>query len=95
MLTEVELKNLAINCYSCIKINGRKINYMSFIKQMENEDCNKAIVNIFKNIDLEKITEFIDNISNMSEIRKDFYKQLIVRRYKIIENIYRKVKTMY
>ena len=35
-LSDVELKNLAINCYSCIKINGKKINYMSFLKQKEN-----------------------------------------------------------
>ena len=30
-ISEVELKNLAINCYSCIKENGKKINYMSYI----------------------------------------------------------------
>ena len=30
-INETEIKNLAINCYSCIKENGKKINYISFI----------------------------------------------------------------
>ena len=29
-LNETELKNLAINCYSCIKENGKKINYITY-----------------------------------------------------------------
>lgn len=31
-ITNTELKNLAINCYSCLRNNNNKINYMSFIK---------------------------------------------------------------
>ena len=34
-ISDTEVKNLAINCYSCLKENGKKINYMSYIKQME------------------------------------------------------------
>lgn len=40
---ETELKNLAINCYSCLKEEGKKINYMAYIKQMKNKECNNAI----------------------------------------------------
>ena len=54
-INEVELKNLAINCYSCIKEKGKKINYMTYIKQMNNEECNKAIKRIFKSIKLKEI----------------------------------------
>ena len=32
---ETELKNLAMNCYSCLKENGKKIHYMTYIKQKE------------------------------------------------------------
>lgn len=82
--TETELKNLAVNCYSCIKENGRKINYMSYIKQMKNEDCNQALQRIRKKIDLKKINEFIDEIKCMTDIRKKFYKKIIKLRYDLI-----------
>ena len=85
---ETELKNLAINCYSCIKENGKKINYMSYIKQRKNSECNNAIKRIFNNIDINKIIEFIDKIETMSKVRKEFYKSIINCRYEIIRNVY-------
>lgn len=87
-LNETELKNLAINCYSCLKENGKKINYMTFVKQMKNEDCNKAIKRIFPNINIDKIKNFIDNIECMSDLRKNFYKDIIMKRYWVIKKIY-------
>lgn len=83
-----DFKNLALNCYSCLKENGQKINYVDYIKKMENDDCNKAITRIFKQINIEKINLFIDNISCLSSIRKNFYKKIINLRYKIIEDVY-------
>ena len=59
-LNEAELKNLAINCYSCIKKNGKKINYISYIKSMKNEECNRAICRMFEKIDINEINTFID-----------------------------------
>jgi len=90
-INESELKNLAINCYSCLKENGKKINYMSYIKQMKNEECNNAIKRIFTNINVNEIKEFIDNIECMSNIRKDFYKDIIEQRYDIIKKIYSEI----
>ena len=90
-ISETELKNLAINCYSCLKENGKKINYMSYIKQMKNEECNNAIKRIFININIDEIREFIDNIECMSDIRKDFYKKIIEQRYDIIKKIYENI----
>lgn len=83
-ISKTELKNLAINCYSCLKENGKKISYFSYIKQMKNEECNEAIKRIFKNININEIEKFISNIENMTEIRKDFYKQIVKQRYEII-----------
>ncbi len=91
-INEVELKNLAINCYSCLKENGKKINYMTYIKQMKNEECNDAIKRLFANIKIDQIKSFIDNIGCMSDVRKDFYKKIIEHRYKIIKKIYENIK---
>ena len=84
----VELKNLAINCYSCLKENGKKINYMTYIKQMKNEECNQAVKRIFLNINIDEINKFIDSIECMSKIRKEFYKDIITQRYEIIRDVY-------
>ena len=89
-LTEQELKNLAINCYSCIKVNGKKINYMSYINQMKDEMCNEAIKRVFEDIKIDKILAFIDEIDAISMVRKEFYKRLIKYRYDIIKKVYDK-----
>lgn len=90
-INKTELKNLAINCYSCIRKNGKKINYMSFIKQMKNKECNMAIKRIFVNINIDKINKFIDSIECISKIRKEFYKEIIKLRYDILKETYLKI----
>ena len=90
-IKEAELKNLAINCYSCLKEDSKKINYMTFIKKMKNEACNNAIKRIFISIDMEEIEKFIDGIECMSDIRKEFYKNILKYRYEIIKNIYQQM----
>ena len=90
-LSDVELKNLAINCYSCNKINGKKINYMSFLKQMENKDCNDAIRRVFERIKIDNIYELIENMEEISDIRKNFYKKIIEIRYEILKEVYEKI----
>lgn len=87
-LNEVEFKNLAGNCCSCIKENGKKINYMIYIKSMRNEECNKAIKRVFGKIDIEKINHFIDEITCMSFTRREFYKKVIYLRYGILKEVY-------
>lgn len=87
-INEIELKNLAINCYSCIKENGKKINYMEYIKNIKNEECNNAIKRVFAKINIEKINKFIDEISCISNVRKEFYKKIIYFRYEIIKDVY-------
>ena len=74
-LSETEIKNLAINTYSCIKENGKKINAMSYIKSLKNNDCNNAIFRVFNKIDLNKIEGFINNVEGITNIRKEFYKK--------------------
>lgn len=90
-LQDNDIKNLAINCYSCLKEDGKKINYMTYIKECKNEECNKAILRVFKNIKIDEINKFIDGISCMSNERKEFYKKIINIRYKIIKEVYNKI----
>lgn len=88
-LNDTELKNLAINCYSCLKEEGKKINYMAYIKSMKNENCNDAVKEIFHQININQIKEFIDEISYISEGRKAFYLNIIEQRYNIIKTVYK------
>ena len=88
-INESELKNIAINCYSCIKENGKKINYMSYIKAMKNYECNSAINRVFQLIDINKIMSFIEEIPCISNIRKTFYKNIISYRYENLTHVYK------
>ena len=90
-LTDNEKKNLSINCHSCLKIDGKRINYMSFIKSMENKDCNDALIRMIDKIDINKINEFIDSIDCISMVRKEFYKFIIKERYFILKSTYDKL----
>ena len=87
-INDTELKNLALNCYSCIKEHGKKINYMSFISSMKNADCNKAIIDVYIKINMNKIFAFIDEIDCMTSVRKNFYKIILSYRYKLISEVY-------
>ena len=88
-MSEIELKNIAINCYSCMKIEGKKINYMMFIKDAKNEECNNAIKRVFNKIDIIKINLVIDEMSCISAERKEFYKKVLNIRYNILKDTYK------
>ena len=61
---------------------------MTYIKKMENIECNNAIKRLFNNINMEEIKKFICNIEGMSSTRKIFYGKIIELRYEIIKNVY-------
>lgn len=77
---------------SAIKINGKKINPYEFINSLNNEDCNKALLEIFPKIDMKKIYNIIDNVEEISDIRKQFLKVILTERYsKILKSAYEKL----
>lgn len=77
---------------SALKINDKKINYFDYISNLENEDCNKALLRIFPKINMEKINNIIDSTPSISNIRKEFYKKILNMRYeKILKYSYEKV----
>lgn len=70
----------------------KRINYMTYLREMKNIDCNRALVRIFNNIKIEEINKFIDAIDCMSNARKTFYKEIINIRYGILKEVYNNLK---
>lgn len=78
---------------SALKENGKKINYFEYISSLKNQDCNEALKRIFAKINIEKIIQIVDETPYISEIRKEFYKTILQRRYeKILEYSFHKLQ---
>ena len=90
-LNDVEIKNLAINYHCCITENDNKISPLLYISGLKNDDCNKALKRVFNRINIFSINEFIDSISCISQIRKDFYKKIINIRYDLLKESFVKL----
>lgn len=86
VLNNEEELNLRIYRFptSAIKMYGRKINYYDFLTSTDNEDCNQAIRYIYERIDINCINELIDQTPYISDLQKEFYKQYILARLKLI-----------
>lgn len=86
VLTDENELNARINHFptSAIKYNGKKINYRDFITSCNCEDCNEAIARIVPRIDGEQIESFIDDIEELTELQKSFYKRYLNSRYERI-----------
>lgn len=77
---------------SALRYQGNKINYFEFISSMTNEECNKAILEVFPRINLSEIERIIDDTPFISDVRAEFYKVMIRNRYeKILLPIYERL----
>lgn len=75
---------------SHIKVKNRKSSYFEVISSLQFEECNKALKRIVPRIDLARIDETIDEIEDISDLRKQFYKIMLQQRYeKILMYSYR------
>lgn len=75
---------------SHIKVKSRKSSYFEVISSLQFEACNEALKRIVPRIDLERINRIIDEIEEISELRKQFYKTMLQQRYeKILMYSYR------
>jgi len=72
---------------SALKVNDKKINYFEYISSTKNNECNKALLRIYPKINIEKINKIIDDTPFISDIRKQFYKKIILLRYEKIFKI--------
>lgn len=77
---------------SQVKLNQKKSSYYDVIHSLEFPECNEALVNVYKRIDIEKIKELIEETPLISEMQKAFYVHMISARYeKIIKSSYDKL----
>ena len=75
---------------SHIMVKNRKSSYFEVISSLQFEACNEALKRIVPRIDLERINRIIDEIEEISELRKQFYKTMLQQRYeKILMYSYR------
>lgn len=87
-----KMRDCIKNTSSAIIDNKAKIKYYEFITSLKNEDCNNALKRVYNKIDLNKILMFIDDIDIITNTRKEFYKQIIKRKYdEILTIAYKKM----
>ncbi len=67
---------------SAIHLNGKRINYYSFIKSHQYKECDKAIERIKEKINLQEINLLIDSIECISQNHKTFLKLILEKRFK-------------
>lgn len=65
---------------SAIQIEGKKIKYFDFLSSLQNEDCNRALQRILPKIDMERITEIIENTPFLSSLQRTFYLTMLKER---------------
>lgn len=72
-----------------------KINYYDYISSLKNADCNDALNRVFNRINMNQIENEIDIMPIISDVRREFYKTLLNRRYDIIlKKSYMKLKSI-
>ena len=64
--------------------NGEKASYHGYIASFENPDCTDALRRIAPRVDMERICAMIDGIDTISDLRKTFYKTMLMERYQQI-----------
>ena len=95
VINSIEETNKRIYTYpmSQIKLDDKKSSYFDVISSTKYHECNKALLRMYEKIDLNKINKIIDEIEQISQVHKDFYKHMLYYRYhKIIKHSYKKLK---
>ncbi len=65
---------------SAVTLEGKKINYFDFISSLQNPDCNAALKRIAPRIDMNKISDIIENTPYTSDLQKSFYITMLKER---------------
>ena len=69
---------------SAILIEGKRANYYKVITSLQYTDCTKAVKRIVPRIDLEKISELINSVEQLTYLQKEFLKKILKMRKEII-----------
>lgn len=65
---------------SAITINGKKIKYFEFISSLQNEECNRALMRITSQINMEKVRQIVEETPFISDLQKQFYLTMLLKR---------------
>lgn len=65
---------------SSIEENGKKISYFEFISSLKNRDCTAALKRVLARINMNEISEIIDETPTLLPVQKEFYKVMITER---------------
>ncbi len=77
---------------SQIQLNGKKSSYFEVINSLAFEECNAALIRIYKRYSQDKIDDLIDSTELLTDTHKTFYKYIIRQRFeKIIAPAYEKL----
>lgn len=80
---------------SILKKDGKKIKYFDFMTKSTDEDFAAAVNRIVPRINIEKISEFINEVPYITELQKEFYKKYIAaRNEKIIQPAFEHIQSM-
>ena len=69
---------------SAFKHDGKRIEYGDYLKNTTNVDCLAAVIRLSKRFSLDLVKETLENVPEISSIRKDFYQTAITGRYEKI-----------
>lgn len=69
---------------SQIKLAGEKSSYYNVIHSLVYPECNQALLEVYRRMDIEKIYALIDSTELISDVQKRFYRHMITKRYEKI-----------
>lgn len=69
---------------SHIKVGSRNSSYYEVIHSLRLDACNQALKRIVPRIDFKRIFSIVDEIEDISDLRKTFYKTMLQERYEKI-----------
>ena len=74
----VEIENrIYVFPNSIYKNDGKKINYLDYLRNTRIQECKDALQRILQKLDENKVNAFIDGIDGIADIRKNFYKTIL------------------
>ena len=84
---------------SVYRLNGKRLNPLKYIENMNNDECNKAILRIVPKINMDKITDIFENIPEeykglpvLSKIQKEYYLKSLKYKYdNVLVPVYNKL----
>lgn len=76
------LKSIVLNSsYAVLNDDGKPIVLNHYINSLENKKLNNKLLEIYPRINLNEIYELIESVECISEIRKNYYKEMLLLSY--------------